>query len=316
MKYSFAKFKEENQHIVKLTPEEAEARRDKIQNIKENISQNINLIATGDYYDINETIEDLNKKQKELLDLMFIENITSKPLPIICAARPESTYETPFTHECNLPMYLKPKDDETIEYFIKCRDEKGNKNEQSTKLSLIGTKGLSIKNIKPQGEQVGYKIVNDISIEAKTKGGRFDSTHNCTLITPTFEELIKMENIGEDEFENQVHTIPLKLLRGFYRYGVLCNDDIGNVNVSLFNFSLVKDKYGPEIKYVYKVGDKIYTELYDVDKCFEYKNGKWVLIESSANNIVMVDSESQNKLSCKDISNLRVTFNLTNMEGS
>ncbi|MEX0932531.1 MAG: LysM domain-containing protein [Candidatus Pacearchaeota archaeon] len=147
------------------------------------------------------------------------------------------------------------KDEFSNEFYFRCKDKPGfpenerNTNEESHKLTLMGTRPLLISSASPNNEVVSDSAnAVSVQLEVETSQGFKDG-----------EALCKFSDTGNSddylqffETNSHLHSQELSLAEGSYNYFIMCNDLGGNTDNVEINFEVETDTDSPSVVRVYK----------------------------------------------------------------
>ena len=183
----------------------------------------------------------------------------------------------------------------TNEYFFRCKDTKGNVNQESFILNLVGSGKLTITSTSPSGE-IDF---NEVIIEATTEGGSNKGVAACSY---TLEG-------ATNEFENtnsNTHSSKLpQLKKGSYNIPISCKDNVGNAVSSTIAFKVTRDTTPPNLMFLYKQDSTLILTMDEASACeystkdFSFGSGNKMegtekehslVIEDVKYNIICVDA--------------------------
>ncbi len=139
------------------------------------------------------------------------------------------------------------KNRENNDFYFRCIDNAGNKNMESTKLTLRGSQPLNIISMKPNSTIYGSTTTVPVSIEVTTDAGSDEGKSTCFYngtLTSGFNEMY--------ETDNYISRQSLDLTSGRYSYQIKCVDNGGNVAQGNVVFDVIVDKQAPQVTRVYR----------------------------------------------------------------
>jgi hypothetical protein len=150
------------------------------------------------------------------------------------------------------------KNDQDNVWYFRCKDVAGNANQDSYKFTLKGTSLLTIDSKGPNGEL----YTNNPSLEVKTKGGMDNGKAVCNFKFGEFAET-QFLNTGGNVHSQQLQNMAL----GFYKFGIRCIDDAGNMIEDFIEFNVAVDSSGPRINYIYKDSSNLHVVMSEKSSC-------------------------------------------------
>ncbi len=160
-------------------------------------------------------------------------------------------------------------------FFFRCKDQPfaendsaRNVNIQSTPYTIKGSQPLDILSVAPNETISGSTDVVPATLTVVTgNGAQGDGNASC-LFSSDNQSFITMLNTN-----SFIHTQPLNLVNGAYSYTFHCVDAGGNSATANTNFSILVDKFPPQITRAYKdqalkiVTDEDATCVYSTTTC-------------------------------------------------
>ncbi len=142
---------------------------------------------------------------------------------------------------------------ETKYVYFKCKDIKGNFDQEPYQLTLKGSDPLTITSVEPSGDLTVGSGAQNITLLVKTdKGAKADGTSECRF---TFTESLKTNVLGMDDTlvsTGNTHTYQFQnLATGQHTVYVGCQDDAGNTAFGQTTFTLNPDTTAPIILQTY-----------------------------------------------------------------
>jgi len=146
------------------------------------------------------------------------------------------------------------KNEAENKFFIKCEDQPSkpeserNRNAESYKFNLLGTKPIAITAILPNGTIKDSTETVKAVLELKTIGGYQEGNSTCyySPTNSTAGEYIKFFNT-----DSYVHSQDLYLPEGDYTYYVKCVDLGGNTDINKTSFTIETDNEAPLVVRAY-----------------------------------------------------------------
>jgi hypothetical protein len=162
------------------------------------------------------------------------------------------------------------KDEIEHNFYIKCEDQPvkpsadRNKNTESYKFVLEGTKPIAIIYAGPNGTISDATETIKVTLEAKTIGG-YDEGNSSCFYSPTEldSDYVKFFNT-----ESYLHTQDLYLPEGNYKYYIKCVDLGGNVDINHTEFRLETDTEGPLVVRAYNEESNLKIITDEPAECF------------------------------------------------
>ncbi len=159
-------------------------------------------------------------------------------------------------YECTGALNIT--DNQANNFYFRCIDNPGNKNQQSLKLTLKGTSKLLITKTEPNGTL----YTNSPALKAWTSNGAENGKATCNYASNDLQPIEFFQT------RSNAHVQPLaNLSLGNYNYNVSCNDAAGNEASTSVNFEINVDSLGPRLKYLYSDGTKLYLTTDEISTC-------------------------------------------------
>ncbi len=168
-------------------------------------------------------------------------------------------------------------------FYIKCEDQPSksesdrNRNTESYKFTIIGTKPLAITFVGPNGTVRDSTEIVKVTLQAKTFGGYQEGNSTC-YYSPTEDtgDYIKFLNT-----HSHLHSQDLYLSEGDYTYYLKCVDLGGNADVNKTSFHVETDTESPLVVRAYNeesnlkiIADETSSCVYGMSDCvYEIKDG-------------------------------------------
>ncbi len=148
------------------------------------------------------------------------------------------------------------------EYYFRCKDTKGNANQDSFKLTLTGSGKLTITSTSPSGEL----DTNKVTIEATTEGGSNNGISTCSYTLDGKTGQFKNTNSAS-------HSSELPQLKlSSYSIPISCEDDVGNSASATINFKVTRDVTPPSLMFLYKQDTTLIITMDEPSACEYSKN--------------------------------------------
>jgi len=197
--------------------------------------------------------------------------------------------------------------------FIKCKDEKGNSNQNSLPddngYNVIGTKGLVIDYMKCKnnyGEGCGEIFDNNFTLEVNTINGADNGNAKCGFGIGRVDVAFFETSDGEKKTSLHKQFIDRNSNNEFE--SIFCLDDAGNIANSTVKYKLVKDNEAPKISKIYSTDKMLVVETTEeaickysndkIGKLIEYKNFD---VTNEVVHSTSIDENNYFKVICKDI---------------
>lgn len=162
------------------------------------------------------------------------------------------------------------KDEIENKFYIKCEDQPSkpvadrNRNTESYKFVLMGTKPLAISHVGPNGTISDATETVKMTLEVKTIGGYQEGNSSC-YYSPTQSDSDYVKFFNTDSY---LHTQDLYLPDGDYRYYIKCVDLGGNVDLNYTDFTLETDTEGPLVIRAYNEESNLKIITDEPAECF------------------------------------------------
>ncbi len=196
------------------------------------------------------------------------------------------------------------KDMQNNKFYFRCTDDKGNSNDQSYLLNLIGTQPLVISSSGPTGIIEDSTSPIKVTLEVETALGYSEGLATCSFsLTGNEEDYIMFANTNSFE-----HTQELWLEQGDYKIPIRCHDLGGNMDNATIEFSVDIDLEAPIIIRVFKEDNnlKIITDeesecVYSTFDCtYEFDDGNSMLALNPISHTTEWNIDSDFYIKCKD----------------
>ncbi|MBU2589385.1 MAG: hypothetical protein KJ939_04790 [Nanoarchaeota archaeon] len=188
--------------------------------------------------------------------------------------------------------------DGTNTFYIRCKDEKDNYNEEPYVYKITKSQPLTITSISPPAGTEYYTV--NATLQLQTAGGAYTGVSTCSFFenSRAFSDHFYITNstYHEQKFSN--------LLKGFYDFTISCFDSVGNEVLGQTNFSIAADLEAPNLVAIYKDGSGLHITLNEQATCeysensFSYGTGTLTGTNSLTHNLPIGLSEYH--LICKD----------------
>ena len=186
-------------------------------------------------------------------------------------------------------------------FYFRCNDMSNNKNQESFKFTLIGTKPLLINETLPQGDVMS----NNVTLEVTTVDGAENGKAVCGYRTGSSPDI-------EFSATNSNHHVEsLTLNTGTYNYLITCNDIAGNEAKATISFKITKDLTPPKLMFVYKdsATNILHIELNEMTTCeystissFNFGDGTKMTNENAnIHEASLVEDSNKFYITCQDI---------------
>lgn len=197
-------------------------------------------------------------------------------------------------------------------YYVRCKDRPGdieaNRNEmkQSFEFSLIGSTGLKMKNLQPNGTIFGAVSPAPIELYVETLFGCNDGRAVCYYsLTGNNNDYIMF---FDTDSVDGIHTQKLSLTAGGHEYFVKCIDEGGNLVEDKIIFDLDIDTSAPVVARVYEEDGmlKIVTVrgsecAYSFDNCdFSFAEGTVMPYANSTAHVAEWNDKKTYYIKCRD----------------
>jgi hypothetical protein len=232
------------------------------------------------------------------------------------------TFPSSYQYGCHANL-TGIKDGTTNNYFIRCEDKPGLDpanskerriaNQQSYKLSLIGTNQLAIDDISINGESSGSTFKDstspvDLRLSVKTSAGAEANGNARCSYNPAGDNLYyEFYNDGNFGY-NYKNVHDLYLESGTYNYNIKCCDIANNCDTQPINFTVNVDTTPPQIsRAYYEAGQmKLVTDeksdcVYSTDTCnYLFADGLKFKTNDNIDHFTPWDTTSDLYVKCKD----------------
>ncbi len=200
-------------------------------------------------------------------------------------------------YECDT-ILTNIKDNQNNEFFFRCMDLVGNKNQESYEFNLRGTLPLQILSEEPNGDL----YVKNVQLKVVTGAGAENGRAICGYGRD--DRLIRFF-----ETNSSTHTQQLiNLTRGNYRYDISCVDVAGNLNESKIEFNILVDLEAPVITYIFAEGGILHIITDENSICeassehyFEFGTGTQFSGINTREHTIPVSDVERLYVRCKDI---------------
>jgi len=161
-------------------------------------------------------------------------------------------------YECKTTLDINAEG--VTDYYIRCKDKKGNVNTESYQFNLRSSNALNIDSAGPSGTF----YTSNVELKVITSGGAQNGEARCGYANADIPFLSMIEFY---ETNSTVHTQPFVLDKGDYRYFIMCRDVAGNDASTNVSFKVDVDLESSKIVYIYSEGSILHMELNEISNC-------------------------------------------------
>ena len=197
-------------------------------------------------------------------------------------------------------------------FYVRCRDQPHakkndrNTNKQSFVFSLIGSTGLKLKGLQPNGTIIGSVSPFPVNLKVQTLFGCNNGQAICEY-SPTGNtgSYIKFFDTNK---KDGIHTQQLNLAAGEHKYFIKCVDAGGNVAKDSVTFNLDIDNNPPVIARIYEEDQMLKIETvkksecsYSFDNCdFSFADGTQMPYANSTTHVTDWKNDRTYYIKCRD----------------